>query len=111
MCTHSFNEPEKNIESQSIADSKAIQINLDELEPIEISAQYSNGVTSYLCSGNIFMDKNEVRIFLADLYEIADTKVIIHGCEDIEFQNMVDLLNICKNIGFSNVGFATGVLK
>ena len=111
MCTHSFNEPEKNIESQTIAKGLSKNINIDELEPIEISAQFDGEVNSYLCSGNIFTDLSELRSFLSTLYAIADTKVIISGRDDVRFQVMIDALNVCKGIGFSNVGFATGAVQ
>ena len=112
MCTTSFEAVDKDLSAQ-IPQLSGDPSEESDFEPIRIELRLSGAATEAVgsevvifCDGLKCSGFVELAKMLGQRWAIADIPVIISGEDEIDYENLVRVMDICYEIGFGRVAFS-----
>jgi biopolymer transport protein ExbD len=112
VCTANFTEPEKNLPMNVSADGNVKEnitpSPLERLDIVRVQIAYQD-TPHWIVEANDCQTIQEVRNILLRLKNVQpDIPVIIEPDANVPMEHVIDIYDICRNLGLTNIRFAAG---
>ena len=115
MCTTSFAPPEDNLTTNIPQVNSDAMVSPD-FEPVRIQLMQVPGASTedvwanvtIICDGQICPTFEDLTVLLRLRREIADVAVIIDAGDNVAYEHMIAVVDVCRAVGLERVAFAAG---
>ena len=112
VCTASFTPPEEILSTHlllpGVVDSDVpLPPELEDLEELVIEVSWWEGRPAWKIGGGDYEDLPQLHSLLGAVFDTqADLPVILDVAANVPMENVIDVFDLCRGIGFSKIQFA-----
>jgi len=112
VCTASFTPPEEILPTHLLlpgtADSDVpVPPELEDLEELVIEVSWLENKPGWRIGGGAYDDLVQLHSLLTAVFETqADLPVILDVADNVPMENVIDVFDLCRGIGFTKIQFA-----